>query len=69
MIRDRASAPARDGPYGTKPRRFIVLWFIEMLTTRPPPAAEHARHHRPGHEEVAREVGGDDVAEAVRLTS
>ena len=39
MIRDRASAPARDGPYGTKPRRFIVLWFIEMLTTRPPPAA------------------------------
>src|SRR5579875_2764127 len=24
MIRDSASAPARDGPYGTKPRRFMM---------------------------------------------
>ena len=39
MIRDSASAPARDGPYGTKPRLVMVAWFSEMLTMRPPPAS------------------------------
>ena len=37
MIRDSASAPARDGPYGTKPFLVMVEWFTEMLTMRPPP--------------------------------
>lgn len=39
MIRDSASAPARDGPYGVNPRRFIVAWFIDTFTTRPLPCA------------------------------
>jgi hypothetical protein len=39
MIRDSASAPAREGPYGTKPARVIVDWLTEMFTMRPRPAA------------------------------
>ena len=38
MIRESDSAPARDGPYGTKPRLRIVSWFMLMLTTVPPPS-------------------------------
>src|SRR5262249_59451264 len=39
MIRDSASLPARDGPYGTNPARCMVELLTEMLTMRPPPAA------------------------------
>lgn len=35
MIRLRASAPARAGPYGTNPRRCIVSTLIVTLTIRP----------------------------------
>src|SRR4051794_20636112 len=38
ITRESASTPAPAGPYGTNPARTIVSRFIEMFTTRPPPA-------------------------------
>src|SRR5204863_462390 len=67
MTRESASTPAPAGPYGTKPARTIVSRFIEMFTTRPPPAAPVTSARIPSSSAMRGTVPGIPFGAAVMI--
>ena len=66
MMWQRASVAARDGAYGVKPRRRIVVSLTAMLTILPCPASSMCGTTARATRMAADDVGGERVAEAVR---